>query len=127
MNFVQRWVLAATLAIVSVNAFAGGFYGLMGADGIPMEWLEGSPFSSYYIPSLILFVIVGGSSLLASLAVAAGLRLGRLATVVSAAVLFAWIVAQVRIIGYVSWLQPTLLAVSGLELWLARSLRLPGA
>ena len=28
----------------ALNAFGGGYYGLAGAQGIPREWLRGSPF-----------------------------------------------------------------------------------
>ena len=36
------------------NAVGGGIYGLSGAPGVPVEWLEHTPFPSYVIPSLIL-------------------------------------------------------------------------
>ena len=61
-----RYVLGALLVFVALNAFAGGFYGMSGAEGVPVEWLSGTPFSDYFIPSLILFVVVGGSSLVAA-------------------------------------------------------------
>jgi hypothetical protein len=35
-----------------VNAFGGGFYGLNGAKAIPRAWLDGSPFHSFFVPSL---------------------------------------------------------------------------
>jgi len=48
-----RYALAGLLAFGALNAFAGGYYGLSGAPGVPVEWLEGSPFSDYTVPSLI--------------------------------------------------------------------------
>ena len=56
----------------ALNAFAGGYYGLSGADGVPREWLAGSPFSDYVVPSLVLFVVVGGALALAALMVFRG-------------------------------------------------------
>ena len=40
-----RYLLGALLTFGAINAFAGGYYGLSGAKGVPLEWLEGSPFS----------------------------------------------------------------------------------
>jgi hypothetical protein len=93
--------------LVMVNAFGGGFYGLNGAKAIPREWLAGSPFHSFLIPSLFLFIVIGGGMLVATLV---WWRKGRLAPWFSlgmGALLMLWIVVQVSIIGYVSWMQPT--------------------
>src|SRR5690349_18379145 len=93
-----RYVLGALLAFGALNAFAGGYYGLSGAKGVPRGWLEGSPFSDYFIPSLILFVIVGGALLLAAIAVFARWRSGRLLGLFAGAVVLGWLVVQVSII-----------------------------
>ena len=58
---IIRIILGTLLAIIALNALGGGFYGMMGAKEIPIEWLKGSPFKSYFIPALFLFVVVGGS------------------------------------------------------------------
>ena len=67
-----RYLLGGLLAFGAINAFGGGYYGLSGAEGVPTEWLEGSPFSDYFIPSLVLFTVVGGSFLFAAIAVFSG-------------------------------------------------------
>jgi hypothetical protein len=93
--------------LVMLNAFGGGYYGLAGAKDIPTSWLDGSPFGSFFIPSLFLFVVIGGGMLAATLV---WWRKSSLAPWVSLAMgvtLMLWIVAQVSIIGYVSWMQPT--------------------
>lgn len=64
-----RYVLGGLLAFGALNAFGGGYYGLSGAKGVPTEWLEGSPFSDYTFPSVILLAVVGGSFLVAAVAV----------------------------------------------------------
>jgi hypothetical protein len=123
-----RVLLGALLAFGALNAFGGGAYGLAGANGVPRQWLAGSPFTDYFVPSLILFGVVGGG-----LAVAAGLvlarhRLARAAGFAAAAVLFGWITVQVAIIGYVSWLQPATVAAALLVLvltWLLQPRRAP--
>ncbi|HVT09527.1 MAG TPA: hypothetical protein VHO67_18830 [Polyangia bacterium] len=101
-----RYSLGAVLAFAALNAFAGGWYGLAGAKGIPTAWLSGSPFPDYAVPSGILVVAVGGSSLLASVAVFARWRRDRPLALAAAGILFGWLAAEVAIIGYVSWMQP---------------------
>jgi peptidoglycan/LPS O-acetylase OafA/YrhL len=113
-----RRLLGALLAFGALNAFAGGYYGLSGAAGVPREWLAGSPFSDYFVPSLILFVVVGGSLALAAVIVFSGYRLARPIASAAAAVLLVWIVVQVAIIGYVSWMQPATFAAGLLMLLL---------
>jgi hypothetical protein len=103
---VRRYLLGGLLAFGAVNAFAGGVYGLAGAEGVPREWLEGSPFRDYSIPSLILFVVVGGCLLWAAIAVFANHHTASTLALVSGVVVLGWIAVQVALIGYVSWMQP---------------------
>jgi hypothetical protein len=101
-----RIPLGALLAFGALNAFAGGYYGLSGAEGVPREWLAGSPFTDYFVPSLILLVVVGGALAAAAVMAFAQYRLARVGAFAAAAVLLVWIIVQVAIIGYVSWMQP---------------------
>ena len=110
-SFVRR-SLGVLLAFGAVNAVAGGYYGLSGAKGVPVEWLDGSPFRSYFIPSLILLTVVGGSFVTAAVAVIARLRCARPAAFAAAVIVTGWLAAQVAIIGYVSWMQPTTLVAA---------------
>src|SRR6185436_13338061 len=73
-----RYSLGGLLAFGALNAFGGGCYGLSGADGVPTAWLEGSPFTDYFVPSLILLIVVGGSLLVAAVAVVGRLRSARM-------------------------------------------------
>ena len=116
-------MLAALQGLIAINAIGGGIYGLAGAPGVPSEWLAGSPFSSYLIPSLVLIVMVGGTHLVAALRVWTGHSSARSVSLVASAVLAMWIAVQVSIIGYVSWLQPTMGAAALLEFAMARHLR----
>ena len=101
-----RWLLGSLLLLVALNAFAGGYYAMMGASDIPREWLNGSPFKNYLIPGIFLFVCVGLSSLLAGILVLKRHRLAPTASFSSATIVLLWIVVQVAIIGYRSWMQP---------------------
>ena len=120
-----RPLLAALLAFGAVNAFAGGYYGLSGAEGVPREWLAGSPFTDYFVPSLFLFGVVGGTLALAAVMVVRRHRLARAGAFAAAAILLGWIVVQVTIIGYVSWMQPATFAAGLLLLGLLSLLPSP--
>lgn len=108
---VVRPLLEGLLVFGAVNAFAGGYYGMSGAAGVPTEWLYGSPFKDYFIPSLILFAIVGGSCLIAAMAVFRRWRHARVLSYAAAAVVLGWLAVQLSIIGYVSWMQPVTAAL----------------
>ncbi len=60
-------IFSLFLFIISLSAFIGG-YGLMTGDGLgmPKEWLMDTPFTTYYVPGLILFFIIGGSHFIAA-------------------------------------------------------------
>ena len=105
-----RYSLGALLAFGAINAFAGGWYGLSGAPGVPLEWLAGSPFTIYFIPSLVLFVVVGGALACAAIAVFARWRLAGHTALLAGIIVLSWMCAQVAIIGYVSWMQPATFA-----------------
>jgi hypothetical protein len=120
-----RYSLGSLLAFGALNAIGGGYYGLSGAAGVPTAWLEGSPFSDYFIPSLILLVVVGGSFLTAAILVFAGMHIARVAALTAGLVVLGWLAAQVAIIGYVSWMQPTTAMAGVLVLVLARLLPTP--
>ena len=108
-----RISLGLLLAVVSLNAFAGGYLGISGAKGVPIEWLNGSPFESYLIPGIILFVIVGGSFLFAAVVVLRKYSYGKIISIAASIILFIWLSVEIYIIGYVSWMQPAI-AVAGL-------------
>jgi hypothetical protein len=120
-----RYVLGGLLAFGALNAFGGGYYGLSGAKGVPLDWLEGSPFRDYSIPSLILMVVVGGAFLVAALAVLTSGRGGRMFALGAGVIVLAWIVVQVGVIGFVSWMQPATAALGLVILALGWSLQDP--
>lgn len=121
-----RYALGSLLAFGALNAFGGGYYGLTGAKGVPTEWLAGSPFRDYWIPSLILFIVVGGTLLIASVVVFAGHRSARVAALWAGVIILVWLATETFIIGYVSWMQPATAIGGILVLLLARLLPAPG-
>lgn len=118
-----RYTLGTILLMVAVNAFGGGCYGISGAKSVPVDWLKGTPFHSYLIPGIILFSVVGGACLVAATLVFIKHRLATLFSFYAAVIILIWIVTQLAMIGYVSWLQP-LIVVIGIVIffltWLLR-------
>ena len=114
-----RPVLGAMLGFGALNAFGGGFFGLSGARGVPVEWLAGSSFSDYFVPSLILMVVVGGALSVATIAVLMRHRSARRTAFGAGTIVLVWIGVQLAIIGYVSWMQPATLIAGAAILVLA--------
>lgn len=118
----NRYALGILLALLALNAFGGGYYGMAGAKGVPKEWLIGSPFSNYFIPGLFLFLFVGGSAFIASIAVfSRSPKAGKIAYI-SAVIVLLWLLVQVMFIGFVSWLQPTTAVAALIILFLTSKL-----
>ncbi|MDD4178408.1 MAG: hypothetical protein PHY58_15145, partial [Bacteroidales bacterium] len=109
---IIRIALGLLLVFLALNAFGGGYYAMAGAEGVPLEWLEGSPFTSYFIPGMFLFGAIGGLSTIAAIAVFGRWRVGRLLSLLTAMVVIIWLLVQIIIIGYVSWMQPTTFALA---------------
>ncbi|PRI11375.1 hypothetical protein B4915_10210 [Leucobacter massiliensis] len=66
--------------------------------GMPLEWLDGSPFTSYLWPGIILGVVVGGSQAVALLAQWRGFALARGAHIAAGLVMTIWIFVELLII-----------------------------
>ena len=107
MKLVRISLIVLQLLIM-FNAFGGGIYGFFGAPGVDPAWLDGSPFSSYFIPSLFLFIVIGGGLALATGAWVRRSRLAPRLSLLMGVLLMGWIAAQLAMIGSVSWLQPAI-------------------
>jgi hypothetical protein len=106
-----RWLLIAVELAIAVNAYGGAWWGLAGAENVPREWLDGTPFDSYVIPSLILLVGVGGGMTAAAAALLSRYREAAEVSMAAGFILVVWIAVQVLMIapnGGISWLQPTM-------------------
>jgi hypothetical protein len=121
----RPWPLILLELLVAASATYGGV-GLMWHDAIhmPDEWLEGTPFTSWVIPGVLLLVVVA-----APMTVAAWLELRRsrwsmAGSVVSGAALIGWIAAELFIMQRYNVLQPVMLcsglAVVLVALWAHR-------
>jgi hypothetical protein len=124
---MKRNALLITLGtvqlIVAISAIPAGIMLIQTPDGsdlgLSLDALTGSPFSDYLIPGIFLLLVNGLGSLIATFvsfkkkksAVLLGIGLGLF--------LIFWILIQVFITGWVSFLQPLFLVVGIIELVLA--------
>ena len=95
-----RIALVVIEAFIGLGAIGGGIAILIGAfdQWLPVAWLQGTPFSDYTIPGLVLAIVVGGGMLLA----AATLFIQREVTVLLSAamgfIMIGWEIVEVAII-----------------------------
>ena len=97
------WALMVFLCIQALGAIGGGA-GLVQDPveniGMPLSMLEGSPFSDFLVPGLILLIVVGLPPLVAVYGLAGRRRWGRWFAIVAGAGLVIWIITEVVLLGY---------------------------
>jgi hypothetical protein len=111
---------------IGANALWGGVMLMADAWRMPTDWLRHSPFDDWFLPGLALIVLIGGSQLVAAVALLLRRRWARTASLLAGIGLIGWIVVQLawlRIVHPV--MQPTLFAAGCLITVLA--IRLPRA
>ena len=123
-------------ALVAVTAVAGGAALILGALNPelatilspPAAYLEGSPFSSYLVPGLLLAIVVGGTQAVAFLLGLTRSDLWLLGAATAAFALLIWVFVQMMFIPF-SFLQALYfgfgIAETGLVLLALGILRLP--
>jgi len=119
--------LLASLGFQGLSGVAGGL-GLVGdptgaALGLPLGWLEGSPFDDYFLPGLFLLVGLGAVPLVVLFGVWSGRRWGPPAALGVGIVLVAWILIEIAVVGFQS--QPPLQVTYGLLGVLITALAIP--
>jgi menaquinone-dependent protoporphyrinogen oxidase len=122
-----RRALVGLCGFTGVTAVAGGMQLMLqphGAALTPTTMLDGTPFTSLFVPGLLLAGVVGLTNLVAGTLVFRRHRAGDLAALAAGLALTTWIVVQVSLIGAGHWLQALYLAVGlatiGGAGWLAR-------
>ncbi len=112
--------------LIAAAAVAGGVYAIAGAPRIPREWLQGTTFTTYFVPGLVLLILVGGSMAAAAAMLLAGASGARLMSLEAGVVLLAWMVAQLSMIGYRLWMQALPVALGVAVVVLSFALPAPG-
>jgi len=89
---------------LSVGALGGGAALVLGPRGevipLPLSLLAGSPFGSYRVPGLILFVVLGVGPLTAAVLTFRHHPWGPLLAVAVGAALLVWLAVEIAIVGY---------------------------
>jgi hypothetical protein len=111
------WALLALTAIQVIGATAGGI-GLVQDPidniGMPLSMLEGSPFSDYLYPGLILLLLVGLFPVVPLVGLALGRKWGWWLELAAGCALIIWIIAEVAMLGYLPGMGIALQIIMGL-------------
>lgn len=98
------YLLIAAMLFQGLSGLAGGLGLVLDPSGrslsIPFEWLDGSPFDSYFIPGLILLIALGAFPLFVTYGIWHHRSWSRLAALLVGFMLIIWIVVEILVIGY---------------------------
>ncbi len=89
---IVRITLFVLEAFAALGAVAGGLALLAGVIQFPLEQLQGTPFRDYTIPGLILVIVVGGSSLVATATVFLHREVAVLSSAAAGLIFAGWII-----------------------------------
>src|ERR1051326_8143461 len=95
-----RIALASIETFIGLGAVGGGIAILLGAFDrwFPVAWLQGTPFSDYTIPGLVLLIVVGGGMLLAAATQLVRRTWAVLLSMAMGFVMLGWVACEVAII-----------------------------
>jgi len=116
MNRTHKTLLGLLL-FNGLTASAGGL-ALM-TDWIPEQasWVRHTDFPSNYLPGVILMAVVGGSSLIAGIALTKRSDGWQLASIVAGTIMVFWIVGEIASIRGFHFLQVIYLVTGALVVW----------
>jgi hypothetical protein len=119
-----RWVTAGLEILIAASAGYGGIGLIAGnAIGMPADWLDGTGFTSWVLPGVLLLLVVG-----APMAVAAALELRRspwaaVASANAGAAQVGWIAGELLVMQRYNVLQPVMMLLGLLVLLIAIAVR----
>lgn len=107
-------------AFVGIGAIIYGLLLIVDPSGskanMPLELLTRSPFTNYFIPGIILFLVNGVGHVFSSVLSFTMNKYAGYAGILFGLALIGWIVVQVLLIGYANFLQPFYLILGIIEL-----------
>ena len=121
-----RTVLIVIDVVVCAAAVIGGIYAMVGAPQFPRDWLRKTPFKTYFVPGLVLLVLVGGSMAAAAAMLVADVSGARVMSLEAGIVLLAWMGAQLSMTGYRHWTQAVPIGLGVAVVVLSFALPAPG-
>gem|GEM_PF-2273394 len=96
-----RWLritIGLLAGFVTLSAVGGGVAMLTGIEQFPLDWLESTTFPSYTLPAHVLAIIVGGTSLIALVAILRDHPLSGSFAVIAGFILMGFITIEVIIL-----------------------------
>jgi hypothetical protein len=111
-------ILFGLLLFNGISAVGGGFALMTGLIPRQASWIQHTDFGSLYFPGVILMAIVGGSSLLAGLAMAKHAAGWQLCSLLTGLIMLFWIVGEVASIRAFHFLQVIYFVTGALVIWL---------
>lgn len=103
------WILLVLLLVQGLGGLGGGLSLVLEPDGsimqMPTSHLDGSPFSDFLVPGLILLMVLGVLPLVAVVGLWLGRRWAWYAAFTVGCALMVWILVEITIIPF-NWLQP---------------------
>jgi len=119
--------LGSLQTLIGLGALGGGFMLIKdpsgSALGVPLDFLEGSPFPDFLIPGIFLLTVNGIGTLIGAFYSFKRKKYAPEIAIVLGAILAAWIVIQVLIISSFSWMHVFYFILGFLELGLGVYLR----
>jgi hypothetical protein len=122
-NSGSRRLLLGLHVFNGLTAVGGGLALMTGWIPDVASWTEHNDFASSYFPGVILFAVVGGSAIIAALALAKRVPGWELAGILAGVVMLAWIVGELASIRGFHFLQVVYLATALAVLWLTPAAR----
>lgn len=114
---VLRRTLLFLLFFGAVSSLAGGVLGVfMNGAGVPLAYLENTPFTSYLVPGLILAVVIGGTQMSAAVSTLKRSDHSNALSAVAGFGMLIWIFVELALMSEYSWLQAAYFAVGVAEL-----------
>jgi hypothetical protein len=126
---MSRTLLILLLLFIATTAIPSGAMLALSTDGsafhLSVSRLEGTPFTSYLIPGLVLSLVVGGSALVAMIAIIIRHQKARALALFAGVMQGGWIVVQVLLLGIVSNLQFLYIGIAIVIILLAWQWKVP--
>jgi len=116
-------ILITIFIFVAIGAIPAGIGLILKPDGshlmFDISMFRYSLFTDFLIPGLVLLIIVGFGQLYSAYLCWKRKRIAPAAGFVAGNILIGWIVVQIMLIGYVSWMQPAFFVIGLTEVLLS--------
>ena len=106
---IMTCFLGILQAFIGITAIAGGIRLVSNPSGIPdfpIEWLSNSPFTNYFIPGLVLLIVIGFGNVFAAIVAFLHKRYFGSISALSGTFLILYMTTEVWFVGLRNFLQP---------------------